>query len=238
MQATKRMQIIVGALLLALAIGMLVTLLLLGERPITGGTRLTVRYTRVANLKPGAEVRFFGRRAGIVLGVVQPNDNQLARVELLLQPRYARRVWQNARIYITATSVIGERYVDIAPPAAAHDPAAPVREGQVLRGMDPPDLDAFFNRTYAVVTKVFALAKREGPAVRKLLGALSSLRTKVGALDLRQRLAESGGKLIVAARDIKLLRASLMHATDNGRAITRLRRDAEKLVERYAARLE
>src|SRR6185503_21381773 len=58
----------------------------------------------------------------------------------------AWKVPRNADIFVSSRGVLSERYLEVAP---GGDPAEPVREGNELRGADPPMLDTVLRRTWA-----------------------------------------------------------------------------------------
>jgi len=99
---------------------------------------------RIAGLKVGkvAELAFIG--GGISLGV----KRALVRAKLVVEERVQSTIHEDADFYVTAQGVLGEQFLSI-DPGSWDKPA--LKEGAVVRGINPPRLDLFLAKAYELL---------------------------------------------------------------------------------------
>lgn len=140
----------VGALvLLAIAVFALFVIIIGGVSLPGKNARIYVDYDAAAGLKAGAPVKLAGIKIGSVKAVKYEGgkyDEELGR------PVYVRAtaqvdaskldlIHQDAKFGIQPEGMLGEPYIEISSPDSS---APPVKDGDILRGDDPPSLSEVF----------------------------------------------------------------------------------------------
>jgi len=133
--SNKTVAVKVGAVFL---IGMLIlsvlTFLAGDIRFFKGGYHIKVYFNSVSGLEQGNEVRLSGVKVGEVRGL-KFKDNKV-EVVLWLEPQ--AKINSDAKIGVSATTLIGGRHIDIMPGA----PEYPLlSEGSIVEGTDPVDIN-------------------------------------------------------------------------------------------------
>lgn len=135
----SRLQTVLGAagLLLLAAFVLRVFAGPRGPFALSGGIRVRVAFSRLANLETKAPVKVGASTAGFVESIEwRPRENRVW-VTLYLDARLARRIPVNSRIYQDGVTPIGGRHIAIAPPDASEEPGRPLADGDERIGEDP-----------------------------------------------------------------------------------------------------
>jgi phospholipid/cholesterol/gamma-HCH transport system substrate-binding protein len=115
-----------------------------------------VDFDNPGGLQSGAPVRIAGVKIGKVSelqfrgGTVDPTTHRrtLVRATLLIEKRVRETLHEDADFYVTAQGVLGEQFLSIDPGS----PDKPVlREGSIVKGIDPPRLDLFLAKAYELL---------------------------------------------------------------------------------------
>jgi phospholipid/cholesterol/gamma-HCH transport system substrate-binding protein len=115
-----------------------------------------VDFDNPGGLQSGAPVRIAGSKVGKVSelsfrgGAVDPTTHRrtLVRATVLVERRVEAMVHEDADFYVTTQGVLGEQFLSIDPGS----PEKPVlREGAIVKGLDPPRLDLFLARAYELL---------------------------------------------------------------------------------------
>lgn len=186
----------VGAVVLVVIAAVVIVVTTMRDRLRGGGTDVRVYFAGATGLSEGAAVRVAGRDVGEITGVSIVPAHRTWRghplegtggvvVAARLDPDWAARIPSNAELFVGARSMLAPRYLEIAPPRGA--PARPLREGDELRGVDPPDLDRILTRIWDNLNDTQRFIDAIRPSSEALEAAIARLAWTlghVGALDL------------------------------------------------------
>jgi phospholipid/cholesterol/gamma-HCH transport system substrate-binding protein len=181
MAAERSIEVKVGLLIL---VGVaLLTGLVLAMGGIRFGRRfsIAVDFNNPGGIQPGAPVKIAGVRVGSVDRLefrgarVDPATGRasLVRVHAEVDERYRGEIHADAEFYVTTQGVLGEQFLAIDPGSAAQPP---LRIDRPVEGIDPPRIDLFVARAYALlddtVTAIRANRRELGGMVDDLAGVL------------------------------------------------------------------
>jgi hypothetical protein len=201
--------------------------LTLEQSHLRPGTNIVVELARIGPLQAGAKVRL----SGLVLGrvdAIRLADGSHVMLDVWIDDRYVGFVRENADLFIAREGLFGEAFLALA--GTRGEPGAPVQEGQVIRGDDPPPVERLFTdaqRDYDELQSLFADIEPEWAALR---GAVDETADRLAALESP---LPGARKLIdeVRALDVPDL-APLAGARD---AIGRMRAEVSALAPRVSA---
>jgi len=177
----------VGAVaLLALATAAAVFVFLLDRIELRPSIRIRVVFRHSTGLHEHAALVVAGQPVGRIEAIspVPHGAGGLLAGEVGVAVTVAiddRNAWQvpaRAEIFVASRGPLSDRYLQVAPPAG--DPGPAIRDGQELRGVDPPSLDNVLQRTWANITTYQRFADAVRPELAALRGQLAVLR---GQLD-------------------------------------------------------
>jgi ABC-type transporter Mla subunit MlaD len=175
----ERLQQAVGAAVVLL-IGAAVTwVLLFSGRTLGSGITVHVKMGSTGLLRTGAKVRIAGDEAGEVRAMYLHDG---VRMEVFVLRKFADRVRENSLPFVSTTSVLGEAYLEIGPPANGAAPGAPIADGATLIGAEPPDLDRFFLHAEASVREVLRLLREHRGELDELLTAADAMLATLSSL--------------------------------------------------------
>ena len=163
----------VGVVVLVVTAAVVVFVATVRDRLRTSGVEIAIRFGGPTGLREGAAVRLAGRDVGEVTAVsLAPGDGGVL-VLAELDPAWAARIPKNAEIFVGARSLLAPRYLEIAPPRAA--PERGFAERDVVRGVDPPDLDRILQRVWDNLTELRGFQGAIAPGAERLDAALARL---------------------------------------------------------------
>jgi phospholipid/cholesterol/gamma-HCH transport system substrate-binding protein len=157
----RSIEVKVGALILVSLAILGGFLLILGGLSFEKTYPLYVDFDNPGGLQSGAAVRIAGVKVGSVKelsflgGKPDPKTGRrvLVRTQLAIEQRVRDAIHDDADVYVTTQGVLGE-------PFLAMDPGSPdrptLKEGAVLKGIDPPRLDLFLARAYELLDATVA----------------------------------------------------------------------------------
>lgn len=158
---------------------------------------VAVYFAHIGPLEEGADVQLAGRVIGVVDAVqllppgrvrdprhpLHPGGGVAAR--LRIQERYADWGAPNGEFFISIKGVLGDAYVEIGPPRGGAAPARGLRDGDEVRGADPPRMDQVLVKSFQNMTEFRRLLDDAAPAARALAAALADLRATLAAVEPR-----------------------------------------------------
>ncbi|MCA9673824.1 MAG: hypothetical protein H6708_12870 [Kofleriaceae bacterium] len=155
----------VGAAVLAVTVLVVVFVVTVLDRMETDGVHVRVYFTQATAFSEGAPVQIAGQTIGKLTSIAMVPANQCGPGHPLegtgglvavatIDPAWARRIPANAEFFIGARSVFAPRYLEIGAPPRHALPDRPIREGDQVRGVDPPNLDRLLQRTWDNLTEL------------------------------------------------------------------------------------
>lgn len=215
---------VAGALLVVALAGAVGWVVGFSDRTLGPGRTVRVRMSTTGALRPGDKVRLAGREVGEVRGAVRVGDH--VELTVFVARAWAPELRKNSELFVATPSVLGEAYLEIGPPPHHAAPAAAAAEGELLVGVDPPEIDKFLARTEESVRRALALLRENRPALDELLGAADQLLATLSGLpgdrgQLRRIADQTTAAFVAGAAVLSDLRAA--------GGVDRITRDARAL---------
>ncbi len=213
----RRLELKVGALVLAAIVSVLVLLFLMGELKLGSETGLAVDFGHTGNVVEGAPVKLGGVQVGRVQDIqLQPERRDAqgrplpVRMELAVSPEALAALRRDARVTVATVGILGEPYLELNPGSAQDR----LPTGTALRGTDAPRLDVLAEQLTRFVDLLSQMLEEDPEAIRGLAANVSRL-----ARTLDQLLTENRG-------DVKVLATELAAASKDLRQLAGLAREA------------
>lgn len=110
---------------------------------LTPGYTFFVDFSFANGLLPGAPVMVAGVEVGSVENIAFVTEGNNTRVRLTVWVNDSARVFRNSKAYINTLGLMGEKYLEV---TTGDGDEQPVREGDVLAGIDPVRQDEILAR--------------------------------------------------------------------------------------------
>jgi phospholipid/cholesterol/gamma-HCH transport system substrate-binding protein len=214
-----RLEIKVGALVLAALVGVLGLLFLMGELRLGRGEGLRVDFSHTGNVVKGAPVKLAGVQVGRVEEIRLLPDRRDAsglslpvRMELAVSQEALGALRTDARVTVATMGPLGEPYLELNPGSAGAPPLPP---GSTLRGTDFPRFDVIAQQLSQFLDTMSAMVGKDPEAVAELATNVSRLARTLETVvtENRVEVRTLATELSAAARDMRqlaqLARASL-----------------------------
>lgn len=147
---------------------------------------LNVVYNFAGGLEVGSPVRVMGIKVGKVKAIeFQPNYKTPAGEEVKLNVKIgvSPQAWSSlhtdSRFFINLAGVIGEKFLEVTP-GSSQSPL--LKEGQYVRGEDPPRIDQMISQSYGLAGKLIELVEQNEGSVVKTLETLNELTVNLNSL--------------------------------------------------------
>ncbi len=184
----------VGVGVLAVTVLVVVFVVMVLPRLGKDGVRVRVYFTQATAIAEGARVQVAGQTVGTLSAIAMVPADQCGpdhplhgtgglAATLQLDPAWARRIPVNSEFFIAARSVFAPRYVEIGAPARGALPGRGLREGDAVRGIDPPNLDRLLQRTWDNLTDVKEFVDGIRPFTQDITRAAIELALTVASLE-------------------------------------------------------
>lgn len=213
----RRLELKVGALVLATVVGVLALLWLMGELSVGSKTGLAVDFGHTGNVVEGAPVKLGGVQVGRVQAIRLLPERRDAQgkpmpvqMELAVAPEALGALRTDARVTVATVGLLGEPYLELNPGAAQQA----LGTGQAVRGTDAPRLDLLAEQLARFVEILSAMLEKDPEAVTELASNVSRL-TKT----LDRMLTENEG-------DVKVLASELAAASKDLRQLAAFARES------------
>jgi len=168
MASPRSIEVKVGILILTAIVLLAVFILVMGGINFQPTYAIFVDFDNPGGLQAGAPVKIAGVKVGKITeiqfrGGEASNSSKrepLVRVKAVLEKRYQPGVHDNAVLYVTSSSVLGEQFLAVDPGSSDRPVLA---ENAIVRGLDPPRLDMLIAKTYELLdTTLDAIGKNKG----------------------------------------------------------------------------
>lgn len=208
-----RLELKVGALLLAAIAGGLGLLYLMGELSIGSGNLLRVDFAHTGNVVKGAPVKLGGVTVGRVDTVALKADRRdergeplLVEMTLSLSPEAQQALRSDALVTVSSQGPLGEPYLELSPGASP----TPLSGKTSVRGLDAPRIDIVSNRLARFLESASKVLDSDPDAINKLVRGVGGLTsTADGVLtENREDLRRIARELSTAAGDLRALAAT------------------------------
>jgi phospholipid/cholesterol/gamma-HCH transport system substrate-binding protein len=222
-----KLELKVGALLLAALAGGLALLWAMGELTFGTGHTITVDFSHTGNVVKGAPVKLGGVVVGRVDSITLLADRRDAHgdpmpVQMVasVSPDAAKSLRTDALITVSSQGPLGEPYLELWPGTA---PEA-LGKTQIIRGMDAPRIDIVSNRLARFLETASKVLESDPDAISKLLKGVGGLtQTMDGVMtENREDIRGIAQELGATAKDLRVLAATargLMEPGGKGMAL-------------------
>lgn len=182
------LEVRVGLLIISAIALFGVFVMVLNPDSLSSGYKLDVLFNNPGNLQPGASVNIGSVRIGRVdkieyLGGRTLIDGRrpLIKVTTQLNDEVRSTIHQDARFYVTSTSIVGESILAV-------DPGSP--EQQTLTadhvfGIDPPRMDLAFAMAYELLQNLHSLLTDNREEIESMLHAAANMIRQIDGLFTR-----------------------------------------------------
>lgn len=198
--------------------------------PFTSSHTLNLTYNFAGGIDVGSPVRVMGIRVGKVQAIefdpnLKGNDGQ--EVKLRIRVTVENRAWptvrQDSRFYINLAGVIGEKFIEITP--GSNDKAM-FKDGDYVRGEDPPRIDQLISQSYGLAGKVIEMLRKNEGTVTETIVAIDHLVTNLNRTLTLLEKASRHQELQTILSNVSQITGDLAHLTPKLRTA-----DADKTYE-------
>ncbi|MCK8498337.1 MlaD family protein [Myxococcus fulvus] len=227
----RRLELKVGALVLAAVMGVLVLLWLMGELSLGSSTVLPVDFGHTGNVVEGAPVKLGGVQVGRVQAIRLMPERRDAqgrplpvRMELAVSPESLGALRSDARVTVATVGLLGEPYLELNP--GAQSSALPA--GQAVRGTDAPRLDLLAEKLSRFIEMFSEMLEKDPEAVTGLVANISRLTRTLDEVltENRDDVKVLASELAAASKDLRQLSQLAREALQPGGKAARLLDDA------------
>lgn len=227
-----RLEIKVGALVLAALVGVLGLLWLMGELRLGRGESLHVDFSHTGNVVKGAPVKLGGVEVGRVDEILLLPDRRDAsgaplpvRMELAVSAQALGALRSDVRVTVATVGPLGEPYLELNPGSAT---ASPLPSGSTVRGTDAPRLDMIAQQLAQFLDSMSAMLGKDPEGVTNLVTNVARLARTLDEVVVENRVEVRtlATELSAAAKDLRQLAQLARTSLQPGGPGARLLNDA------------
>jgi ABC-type transporter Mla subunit MlaD len=199
----------VGAFaLLVMAVLAACSVFLLDRVKLGSPTRIRVMFRHSAGLHEHAALVIAGQPIGQIeaialvphgAGGVLEGEVGVA-VTVAVDDSSAWKVPARAEIFVSSRGPLSDKYLEVAPPAG--DPGPAIRDGQELRGIDPPSLDNVLQHTWTNMMTYQLFVQTVRPELAALRAQIAALRDQLDGLAADTSAVGGVGALATEVREL------------------------------------
>lgn len=147
--------------------------------PFSNANQLTVLYNFAGGIEVGSPVRVMGIKVGKVKSITfdpegKAPDGEEAKLKLVIT--IDKSAWKTVRadskFFINLAGVIGEKFIEVSPGTLAADE---LKNGQLVRGEDPPRVDQLISQSYGLAGKIFEFVDNNEASVMDTIETMNKL---------------------------------------------------------------
>lgn len=227
----SRIELKVGALVLAATVGVVLLLLLMGEINLARGAPVLVDFSHTGNVVKNAPVKL----AGVIVGHVDSvellptrrgpsNDPLPVQMALSVDPKVVQALRSDAQVTVSSAGPLGESYLELWPGHLE----APFDAKVAIRGTDAPRLDVVSNKLAHFLESASSILEKDPDALSKLVRGVGGLTTTVDGVvtENRDNLRALATELAATAKDLRALAATARGQLEPGGRASALLDDA------------
>jgi len=201
----------VGCLVIAVVILMGVFAWLMGAfRPFSNSMQVHLLYRFAGGVKEGSPVRVAGVKVGKIDDIKfvpggMGEESVPLRVTVSISKDASPTVRTDSRFYVNMAGIIGERYIEITPGSPNKEN---LKDGDTVRGVDPPRIDQLISQGYGVFGKLQTLLEDNDEVIAEFLKELPSVlasMTKIMKNNDWRKLARLVDNVNAVASDLRLM---------------------------------
>jgi phospholipid/cholesterol/gamma-HCH transport system substrate-binding protein len=209
----SRIELKVGALVLAAVGGVFLLLLLMGELSFGRGTVLTVDFAHTGNVVKNAPVKLAGVQVGHVESVEllparrdADGVNLPVKMSLSITPAVAEALRTDVQVTVSSQGPLGESYLEL----WAGSDQRPLDPARSIRGTDAPRIDVISNRLAHFLESASSVLEKDPEAISKLVRGVGGLTTTVDGVvtENRDAMKSLATELVATAKDLRVLAAT------------------------------
>jgi phospholipid/cholesterol/gamma-HCH transport system substrate-binding protein len=227
----SRIELKVGALVVAAVAGVVALLVSMGELSLAAGTSLSVEFGHTGNVVKSAPVKLAGVPVGKVERISLAPTRHGADGEALpvtmtisVDPEVVKALRADAKVTVSSQGPLGESYLEL----WAGSAAAPLDPARPLRGTDAPRLDVVSNRLAQFLESASKVLENDPDALIKMVRGVSNLSTTVDGVvtENRDTVRALASELAATAKDLRVLAANARTQLEPGGRANALLDDA------------
>lgn len=228
----RRLEMKVGALVVAAVLGIVGLLWLMGELRLGSAAGLPVDFSHTGNVVQGAPVKLGGVQVGRVDAIrLLPERRDASgaplpvRMELELTPEALAALREDATVMVSTVGPLGEPYLELVP---GSEGAPPLPPGAAVRGTDAPRLEVVMQQIARFLGVMNEILERDPNLVANLAANVSRLAATLDTVLVENRgdLRALTTDLSATAKDLRQLAQTARTAFQPGGTGARLLDDA------------
>lgn len=180
--------------------------------PFSSDNELKLAYNFAGGIELGSPVRVMGIKVGKVKSIDFIPEQKMPsgeEVKLRITISVSKKAWptirKDSKFYINLAGVIGEKFIEITPGSLE---AELLKEGELLRGEDPPRIDQLISQSYGLAGKILEMVEENETSVVDTITTMSQLVTNLNS-------ALKHLNKITDKKDVSKLIANMVTLTDN-----------------------
>lgn len=208
----SRLELKVGALVLAAVAAAVALLALMGELSLGGGDKLVVDWSHTGNVVKNAPVKLGGVAVGRVESVElipsrrdDHGEPMPVTMRLTISHEAAEALRADAQVTVSSQGPLGESYLELWP---GSDPKPHVASAPI-RGTDAPRIDVVSNRLAKFLDSASKVLEHDPDAIANLVRGVGGLTTTVDGVitENRDNFRTLASELSETAKDLRTLAA-------------------------------
>jgi ABC-type transporter Mla subunit MlaD len=209
----------VGAAVLVIAVLSVLFVITIYARLGRGGVEVKVHFGDASGVREGAAVVVAGKKVGRISRIRIAEGGGVVAIAAI-DPAWARRIPVNSEFFISSRGLLAPRWLEIGAPPGRALPGRPLRHGDSVTGVDPPNLDRLLQRLWSDLGEVQLFVDAIRPAAARLRLSIARLTLAIPELHLDLGgVVEEAEAVLAELEASRLDPARLRALADRGRAV-------------------
>ncbi len=217
-----RIVVRVGAVFSVLLLGAVIFALQIDFRDLGPTDKIQVYFEHPGALRAQDDVQLGGRKIGTIHSIrlvtsheARATDHPLhpdggVVCEVWIRKKYRRWLRVNSELFVNSRGLIGESYLEVAPPPGEQEMMRPIRQGDRLRGIDPARMEKIIVTSFDNARRFGELLEELEPSMQLFREQLTLLASTIDSLSPDPKaFSKLGDSLGKASEEFTALRASL-----------------------------